>query len=71
MERKSIQVNPYDSAERLAMFERLRRTGDLDAEMDNEMGRLLMDLTTFSIGLYRKRKKLFKKRSNKQTFHCF
>lgn len=59
MERKTIQTNPYDSAERLAMFERLRRSGDLDREMDDEMGRLLLDLTTFAIGMYRKRYKLY------------
>lgn len=59
MERKVIYANPYDSAELLATCERLRRSGDLDPEMDAKYGRLIMDTVTFAIGLFRKRNKLY------------
>lgn len=44
--------NPYESAELFCMLERLRRTDDLDAKSEAELGELLMSTAKFSYTCY-------------------
>ena len=44
--------NPYENAELFCMLERLRRTDDLDAKSEAELGELLMSTAKFSYTCY-------------------
>ena len=41
--------NPYDEAELFATLERMRRMGELDAEMERNLGELLIAVTRFAM----------------------
>ncbi len=41
--------NPYEEAELFVMLERLRRQGNLDEQMDNELGELLISATRYAM----------------------
>lgn len=41
--------NPYEEAELFATLERMRRMGELDAEMDRNLGELLIAVTRFAM----------------------
>ena len=44
--------NPYENAELFCMLERLRRTDDLDAKSEAELGELLMSTAKYSYTCY-------------------
>jgi hypothetical protein len=41
--------NPYEEQELFAMLERMRRQGDMDAEMDQNLGELIIAVTRFAM----------------------
>ena len=41
--------NPYEEEELFAMLERMRRQGDMDAEMDQNLGELIIAVTRFAM----------------------
>lgn len=41
--------NPYEEEELFAMLERMRRQGDMDAEMDRNLGELIIAVTRFAM----------------------
>ncbi len=52
--------NPYEEAELFAMLERMRRIGELDVQMERELGELLIATAKYAITCGRKRDISFK-----------
>lgn len=52
--------NPYQEAELFTMLERMRRSDNLDREMDNELGELIIATTKYAITCGARRGLLFK-----------